>query len=489
MIPLVFLFFMPSAADIYILPKIALAAVLVAVAWWRANAAGSKSLTPPMLAVILSLMVAAVFSSDPAVNLAGRHSARYTGVLPLLVCVLAYLLPTKADRGRQMRVAGVLMALYAVSNLFWHPLGYEMKTTGRAVGSIGAPPLLGCALAMCLPFAFGRPLAVAIILAGLGAAGSRGPMIAAVVAAGVWLHLEGRLKRVHSVALPAGAAALVWLFWRAGTSDAIRLATWRGSLQLGLSSPWVGVGSESYLNAWRVLRDQEWIKMIGNVATVQDHAHNDWLQAFAGAGLLGVAAYLWLHVRGWKALVARGPLTHRSRVAAAIAALLVCGKFNAMPFPCLFVAALLLGSTEAPTRPNEAPLPFLRGAAAALAVIFCTQLAADLVYVRGRRTLDTGRVMLASRINPDEVAYQIGQAELAFWHFENTANPVYLRAAIPEIRAAVARHPGSVQARQALLLLLVVLSHYDEAARLESLQLAPTMQTSDPALTYRYRRM
>lgn len=187
MISLVLCFFAPFAYDQYVLPKIALAALLVAYTGCH-RGFSSKTLTEPLAFILFAILLSATFSGDPLVNFFGHHSARYLGFLPLLICFLAYHLRSgPQSAAKQMRLSGALLGIYGLSQLLWTPLEYKVLMTGhRITGSMGSPPALGCALAMCLSFCLGKDrnsvIITVIVLIAIIMTGSRGPMLAALVA-------------------------------------------------------------------------------------------------------------------------------------------------------------------------------------------------------------------------------------------------------------------------------------------------------------------
>lgn len=479
MIPAVLLFFWPLSADIWVLPKLAMAAVLVAIAGQLQGFCRQKMLTWPFVSMLAALSLSAIFSGDPLVNLFGRHSAHYMGISPLLVCFLAYQLPELPLIEEQMQLSGGLMASYALLQLAWAPLGYEAANAGhRAIGTIGAPWGLGCALAMCLPFTFKRPWLAVLVCAGLWASGSRGPMLAAVVSAAIYAYLYSDLNR-NLVWLGLVPVSLYSLGHTA--SDHIRLMTWAMSLKVWWAHPWFGCGPESYVHAWRAFRSPEWIKEVGAL-TYQDHAHNDVLQVLAGCGIVGLAAYGNLLWHTWRRLRAEALLTDpQIATVASLAAVFICAKFNAVPFPVLFTLALLLGSIEH----GEGQAPRLtKPAAWAIAAVFCVALAADIVYRKGRKEYNTAMIRQAISMNPAEITYSIAEVEFLTLGYEQSHDIEYLEMARQGAMEALRWHPGSVQARHALTTTLVNLANLDPHYLPLARGSAEILHSGDPMLRF-----
>lgn len=487
MIPAVFLFFFPFAYDSYTLPRIALAAVLLASAWYLSRRWGPKPLTVPMLVMFACVAASAVASGDLLVNTFGRYMSRYLGLVPLALCVVAYHLPPQRIHAA-MRWAGGLMAVYAASQLAGSPLSYEVAAGGRVIGTLGSPPALGCALAMCLPFCWGqgwrRSLLFGVVVASLLATGSRGPILAALVAMAVMAapKTPRRLAGVMAAIL-VGSGAL-YLAFNHGLSDSIRAHTWISSLRIWWAHPWLGSGAETYMDAWRPFQDARWISMVGH-KVYQDHAHNDFLQALAAFGLAGAAAYGWLLWSTWKRLRRMDSAGYYGApVSASIAAMFICAKFNAVPFACLFAAALMLGSLdESSERWSPEPVFFLTGI---LSIFLCATVYADVVFYRARKVLDFPGIMRAAEINPAELFYQASMADLLTRKWGATGEPELLVRAVAISREALHLHPSSVQAQHILTQNLIILAQrYPQYLR-EAQRSAIKLNALDPNLNYKF---
>lgn len=75
-----------------------------------------------------------------------------------------------------------------------------------------------------------------------------------------------------------------------------RLAHWQAALGMWTDHPWLGVGAGNYAAAYAGYNLPRWYEALG-------HAHNVYLNFAAEAGLLGLAAYLWLWTASlWQAL-------------------------------------------------------------------------------------------------------------------------------------------------------------------------------------------
>ncbi len=478
MIPLVLCFFAPFAYDQYVLGKIALAAALVLIAGLH-RGFRAKPLSVPILLMLAAVAVSALISGDP-VNIWGRYMARYLGLLPLGVCWLAYsLAPNPAGIERPVRVAAGLLAAYGLSQLVWSPLGYNVLSTGsRIIGSMGSPPALGCALAMCLPFCLNRQIWLGmIVVAAILATGSRGPVLAALVVIAMNRYDDPAARRAAAaVALCLATGGLTLLLLGHGASDAIRIMTWKSALQVWWAHPLFGCGAESYVDAWRQFRTAEWAALAGP-STYQDHAHNDFLEALAAFGLVGFIAYCNMLWATWK--VARGPHL------AAVVAVFICAKFNAVPFAVLFALALILGSLDE-GEPELVPIiPQL--AALSLALFAAQAFYADILFYKTRRALDYAGIERAAKLNPDELFYQAHMADLLTRKYAYTGDEDLLTRALEISNQALLDHPGSVQAQHVKAQTLIFIAQRDPYYISDARKAAEVLYTLDPMANYRFR--
>lgn len=490
MIPLVFAFFAPFAYDQYTLPRIALAAVLVLILGWRGGFT-KKPLTWPLLAAYGALGLSAACSGDWAVNLHGRYTARYLGLVPVGICVLAYHLRPAKNIGLQMRWAGAILAVHGLSQFLWNPLNYATLVNGRIIGTMGSPPTLGVALAMCLPFCFAatprRALLTTLVMAALIATGSRGAMLAAVIAA---LILEPRVDGLDRDGTVLAAVLLlvgvVALSFQHGVSDRLRAMTWAASLKIWLAHPLIGCGAESFSDAWRAFHTKEWSQLVG-IMSIQDHAHNDLLEALAATGLIGFAAYANLLAKTWNLLRARFGCFGTRAVLASVAAAFTCAKFNAVPFPALFALAVMLGSLDEGQPLADFDKSMAHGAALGLAVGSLWAFGVDVLFYRARRTLDFQGVALASRLAPTEITYQAHQADLLTRAWMTDRDPGKLLWALDIAKNARERHPASVQAQHMVTQNLLLLAQNYPRFLVEAKTATDRLYAMDPQMNLRFK--
>lgn len=504
MIPLVLCFFAPFAFDQFTLSKIALAAVLVLVVGWNQGFI-KKHLTSSLLLLFAVFCASAIFSGDFLVNLTGRYCARWLGLIPLAVCLLAYHLPPIDNLNHQMRVSAFILSIHAISQLFWNPWGYEVLSAGHRVsGAIGSPPTLGCVLAMCLPFCYGRTPARALLsgltMMALLVTGSRGPLLGAVVGALIvgWASRSDTMGAKSSAgALTSGllVLCLAAIFLDHGRSDKIRWLTWTSSLEVWKAHPWLGCGAETYVDTWRAFRTPAWVALSGP-NNFQDHAHNDFLEILAVSGLLGLGAYCLFLRRLWGQIKAQMP---PKEIRGALAALFVCAKFNAVPFPAIFVGALLLGYIDPPTKAAACPhggCSFCGWPARWPAVLACVfavwgvwAVAADTVFYQARRVLDFPGIMRAVAMNPLELSYGAHEADLLTrkWDADGQKSPDLLYGALDISWRSLHLHPGSVQARHMVTQNLLLLAKTDPRFIEPAQKSVAALYALDPQLNFKFK--
>lgn len=265
-----------------------------------------------------------------------------------------------------------------------------------------------------------------------------------------------------------------------GASDHIRVMTWISAVKMWGAHPWIGCGAESYVDAWHAFRSPAWITAAGE--SLQDHAHNSFLESLAAFGVLGYAAYLNLLRR----LCFSG---FERKTAAALVSIFICSQFNAVPFAVLFVAALLAGgkgSSPYPIRERGFPA----AAAALLALLFSYLLAVDSIFFRARRSMDFAGIQRSMSLNPAEILYQTHAADLLTRKFissEDNNDINLLLRALDISRSALARHPGSVQARHMLTQTLCILAQLDPRYLHEAQESAVILHRLDPTLNFEFK--
>jgi len=218
-------------------------------------------------------------------------------------------------------MAGVLVA---VIGLVQYTFGLNLITaeegTMRLRSVYGSPNNVGLFLGRVLPIglavvALGRglrrrqwyalaliPITVAIVLSQ-----SRGALLMGVPAAilaigllagGRWLWTSiGALVLAGVAAIPLlNSPRIQALFNGEGGTSFFRVALWKSTLDLIADKPWLGVGPDNFLYAYRgrYLRPEAWQE------PSLSHPHNVVLDFAARLGLLGLAAFAIMQIAFWR---------------------------------------------------------------------------------------------------------------------------------------------------------------------------------------------
>jgi O-antigen ligase len=142
---------------------------------------------------------------------------------------------------------------------------------------------------------------------------ARGVWLAALVGAGTLLLVSGSRRRIGFVFATAAVAVAVALFalvpdlrayagsiFTTGGENAARIGIYRANLDIVRERPLLGLGFGRYVHAARPYYAAH------PTADRRSHAHSNYLQLAAEAGLVGLAAFMLLYVtalrKGWPAL-------------------------------------------------------------------------------------------------------------------------------------------------------------------------------------------
>jgi O-antigen ligase len=341
-------------------------------------------------------------------------------------------------------VAGVIEAVYVLCQAAYaDPLLPAASLPGkwRAFGTLGNPNWAGEFLAVALLVAWGRLSArpeipragmacVAVIAMALGATFARGAWLGCAIAAGACAALRGfpRVRRFAvAAAVPAvGAAALIAVlrpdtvaFLANAASLRGRLWIWTVSARMIREAPWGGFGLGAFgLHFPRFQAEafsHPWGSAFLRNASFTPHAHNEFLQLWAEAGILAplaLAALLYF-------LIARGRAMARDPVALGCWAGLISLSVNlayASPLylpASLALFAVLAGTVEAaastatvrlPARPTRCAAPVLAVILCALALPFAWGHAAGEIAI-------SGAIRALQRRDQTTAAAAVGEAE------------------------------------------------------------------------------
>lgn len=268
--------------------------------------------------LFLAVMLVSLWLSDnQTLSLLGFEKDWSYGVLAIICYLLLMTMPTK---GNWLKWAGVGLSIHALLQLYGlDPLiPIEVLPGGRSYAWIGSPVYLSAILAMAAP-ASGRFLP--LVLVGIAAAGSRGAILAVAFA------LAG--KKLRIVMLPLLFAP----FFLSAPKDQARVEMAKVAWQGFKERPWFGHGPNTFSPVLDRLKTER-LKAVVRLDYMQQHAHNDILEALCSTGILGLIAYLLLI---W-------PLRRN----ASLVALFVVMKFNPVSFEVLAVAALIAANELRP---------------------------------------------------------------------------------------------------------------------------------------------
>jgi O-antigen ligase len=425
--------FLPNIVDEFVLPKlllarlfVALSAVVLLARWVRQGTVTWKR-TPldlPLLAFIGSAALSTVFAINRNVALFGTYD-RWEGLLTIVTYGLVFwltvqLLSGEADaRGLtwSLLVSGYVIATVAILQSAFGLLGggYFLGTNNviRADVTLANPDFLGIFLGMLLSVAFAklisrRPVTtrvlaanlVVVLFLGLLATFTRAAWIGAVVGVVVVLVLRrGRLRvwpllisasvliigfaiiagiaaaRPSSAGSGIGPALIARIAsiadLKAGTSNE-RIATWGDTLPLIASRPIVGYGPDTFGLVYPQFQ------RVNQNFVLWDKPHQDALGVAASQGVIGLLAYIWIlvaFVRAfWKGRYQRGAVALFAGWVAYVVS--IQADFSwipaAVPFWLLAAAAIVTWAPSVePVRVFEFPrrMAFPVLAAGSLAVI------------------------------------------------------------------------------------------------------------------------
>ncbi len=348
---LVPLAFLPNIVDEFVLPKLLLARLLIALSvvmllirWLRQGTVTWKrtALDLPLLAFIGSAALSTIFAVNRNVAIFGTYD-RWEGLLTIATYGLVFwltvqLLSGEADaRGLtwSLLLSGYVIAAVAILQSAFGLLGggYFLGQNNiiRPDVTLANPDFLGIFLAMLLPVAFAklisrRPITtrvlaanlVVVLFLGLLATLTRAAWIGAIV--GVVVVLVLRRGRLHVLPLVISVVVLVVGFavfagiaaarpssasggigqaliariasiadLKSGTANE-RIATWGDTLPLIASRPILGYGPDTFGLVYPQF------ERINQRFVLWDKPHQEALGVAASQGVIGLLAYVWILV-------------------------------------------------------------------------------------------------------------------------------------------------------------------------------------------------
>ncbi len=425
-----------------ITPKVAIVAAVASVGLllWRRGPV-DRGFGLLIAAQAATLVLATVFSTNPALSAAGGNWRRFGLISHCAVLVVALMAAafTSGDPGRirfllrAIAAAGIPAALYAILQYFgWDPfLPSSSYHVGEGVWTIVRPPgTLGRANYLATYLLYVTAAGVALAgpeerklwrAAGIAASvvsalaivlsGTRGAMLGLMVSGCVfYLWQRPRFSRRDVAAGLAGLAGLAALYLspagvplRARTRwyeedprGGPRLGLWRDSLRMALQRPWTGFGIETFASNYPRFESEETARAFPDM--YQESPHNVYLDALTGQGVSGLAVMAALTVWGFRR--SRQTWSSDGRLAAVLAAALAGGlcslQFLVFTVPTalyFYVTLAMLSAAPAASEPGGgkilrwASLP----AALLLAAFAVQQIAADALLAGVKRELDAVR--------------------------------------------------------------------------------------------------
>jgi O-antigen ligase len=474
----------PSASDIFGLPKLLVAALATAVGWAALllRPGGGRQRAPTrlewaVLAYVAVVAVSTLTSRSRFDSILGSYE-RYGGLVPLLVFVAFCALVAVAFRGRPDRLALIpitlaVTAAVVAGYVVLQTLGIDVvdwkEVSGADVryqaGTLGNADFAGGFLGIALPFAVavtaaavGRRrlllgCAAALVAVAVGATRSRGGLLAAAVGIAVLAVLERerlsarvRLALVGTVAAVVIAGLVLLLMPASARPDVIdrtelfrtkslevRGREWVGAWKVFLDAPVLGTGPDTFEFGFPAVRSREDGAELG--MQIADKPHNIVLEKLSDTGVLGAAAYL--AVLGSAFALARRRPRGSEVFVAGLAAYVAQGLVSVDVTPLAFMGWALIGALVAAAgdpvppgtaRPTVVPGGRLAGAAALVVVVVGLVVVAETADLAA----GDGNWRTAIARHPAQPFYRYGAAAAAEKRGAEAGDATARRAALDE---------------------------------------------------------
>lgn len=456
-------------ADTYMLPKMLMFSI--GVAWmWSVRQHREREWLPidsELLAFLAAVYLASAVSTDWRLNVFGQYRSGFTSCFSLTLCTLGYFAAKDADEkdvSNAIVTGAVLLSVYAIIQQGGYDFVNVALPDHRSISAIGGPPFLGCVLAACLPFAVdqARPIVVLPIAMALAFTGSRASFLGAGAGLAVlWLDS----KSIKGLLLLVAAVGSCFLIHGRHDGDSMRIDTWNAAWNIFQTNPVLGVGPEGFLDAFRGVRPDSWIRTTHDYLAMQDNAHNDLLHALATTGMVGFCAYLLLVLQAGRQLV----VTNKRAALASGVAVFVYAKFDPVPFAALAILAFVVGSaTGSPAPEKKVPergWVWLTGfGLSALCIATALHLlAADYAFTRASALFTKGSpeavryLRVALEAVPAEPVYTAEAVE-SLWAMWRAGRKNALQETVFLTRDMAQKHPGNVQAHELYAMALAMMA-------------------------------
>ena len=292
----------------------------------------------PLLIYALALAVSTALSTNVPRSLWGRYATPAGAFIPIAVCVSLYFAYVTHLRTRQqlMRNLGCFAAGGAVTaawsviqhyGLDWINLDQQVSFFGRSTGTFGNPAPQGWYVALMLPIAawlffeyrgrmriltgtFWFLLVLALLSTGTrsGFIGAAGGVACLAVALAALRRRQPHLNLRPTLALAVLFALAVTLYvtekhegenfadrvsiWSlSSAANLVRYPLWRDALLMWKQYPVWGCGPDTFGDQHNFVRTSN---LDANALVIWGHAHNEYLQQLVTAGVVGLAAYLFV---------------------------------------------------------------------------------------------------------------------------------------------------------------------------------------------------
>lgn len=321
------------------------------------------------------------FAADKWVGFAGSPRAPYYGLFGVAVVILAYIGSSEMETEeieRALLAGAIVLATVAIfqqiAGRSLIGMGFQ---NGRSSGLRGSPVMMAASLTPCFLVAWHRfrsrwfepcwaeAAAMVLFLAAITAARAKGAFLSMIV--GVWVYETGGFARWSGLfAAWLGVNAFVQRGSEPERVELLKIA-WKSFKQ----HPLLGWGPDNFIYALIANRTPAYDALVGKNG--QSAAHQDIAQIAVTLGLAGVAAYLAVLWKLFRALWSDG------LAPAVLAAMLIQAQVNPIPLDVLVIVAVILGSrqldAEGCVRIPSWVAPAMMGAATVLALNDLTPLA------------------------------------------------------------------------------------------------------------------
>jgi O-antigen ligase len=413
-----------------------------------------------LAALWLSMALSTLYSSNPALSVAGSSWRRDGLIAESAILLFAFLAAAwfVEDRGRietvlrASVVTGLAASVYGIAQYFgWDPfLPSKAYQSGEGIFTIVRPPatfghadyfanwlVIGVFFALALRgletdrrWRATASIATVLALFGIVLSGTRSALLGVFAGALVFGFIaRPRFDRKVMLTIGAAIACLGLLYvspaglklrarvhWSLDdVRGGARLLIWRDSLHMAMKKPLVGYGPETFTAQFPPFESVALSQAYPDF--YQESPHNMFLDALTSRGVPGALFLLALCVLGlWASRT-------NAALAAALAAAIVCQQFMVLTIPTALYFYLLLAMLIARTAPRvieSRPFPLaLVPVATAIAIVFIAFgmriLVADRAMALAEHRIDSGDVAGAT------AAYRTAQ------HWEPTASGNDLR--------------------------------------------------------------